>query len=150
MRSVGIAPTSTGLWDQRDTIPPARKTLGADSWNQTNLKRLMRAPRHLADLSAKWHQWKESNPRLLFWRQPCYRNTSLIMAEWWRNRTPGLSALLVFKTRLVSPTRYALHFYLNLVDQRGIEPPTLWMQIRCSPNWATGPKRILFSNITAF
>ena len=29
----------------------------------------------------KWHQRKDSNPDKQFWRLPCYRYTTLIMAE---------------------------------------------------------------------
>ena len=30
-----------------------------------------------------------------------------------------------------------------MMESNGIEPMTFWVQIRCSPNWATTPKKMV-------
>jgi hypothetical protein len=74
----------------------------------------------------------------------CCRKQNLLEKKAWFSSANVTATFWRVRLRCLRyvPGMLFLAWPKNLVEMTGIEPATPWMQIRCSPSWATSPMKI--------
>ncbi len=108
---------------------------------QKNIQKILKV------LLQKWSGKRDSNPRPSAWKADALPIELFphLLKFWWggedsnlRRLSRQIYSLIPLTTR--EPPLTKPNFPMELA--RGLEPPTCWLQISCSTNWATPAKRV--------